>query len=457
MLTIPSKHKLAYQLMPKVCTYHPCYSIISRAHYCYSIGYYSVLDPGPPAATHTCSHRTVDFEQGGTCPFQTIPSSTGVPGSVEGYRATVDGLISLQVPTKTSSTDTTRSYTGAHEATYFSSHSSIQDPSLAVSIDLSETDSGQGQNYSTPTHIKVTIVLATIAGLALIVTFAFCLFRTRRRAGSKRASSGQSKHYNSESFGHSAIQLTTTDVADATNTMSKDMPPPRLQNRRYLPPLPKLSRTKPSKEETNIYGETLIPDPLTINRQKLDKMLHCEPNPSISSPLSSAPTSPQPCLLRDRDSATWESIPDTPTSSSWTAVQSPRGSGGTGTWPPRRHRAKGSANSSIPGSPGPPPDRALPSTPPKSPIGLFHRSQDSGATDATLYKPSTNVPLSQESQDLCELTEACANESHHSWGSWGTGGGGGPGVATTLSKKGANDMRTPLLEEADLEKMGGQY
>ncbi len=88
-----------------------------------------------------------------------------------------------------------------------------------------------------------------------------------------------------------------------------------------------------------------------------------------------------------------------------------------------------------------------------------------------------------EAHDLCELTKEYAREQRESWGSWTTGGGG-PGVVCVSSlrsrpphqqpgqfkayrRSGEEDGEDhyavppasppPLLQEADLESLGGRY
>ncbi|KAM0322982.1 hypothetical protein ACHAQA_009081 [Verticillium albo-atrum] len=116
--------------------------------------------------------------------------------------------------------------------------------------------------------------------------------------------------------------------------------------------------------------------------------------------------------------------------------------------------------------PGPPPSRALPPAPPVSPISGSWPSMPPGhvhgdvgvAIGLVSHNPAQGVTLQPESQDLCELTERFGRESRDSWGSWGGTGGGGPGIVlSSPQKKGAGARGSPVLEEADLERMGGSY
>ncbi|KXH36649.1 hypothetical protein CSIM01_03043 [Colletotrichum simmondsii] len=133
--------------------------------------------------------------------------------------------------------------------------------------------------------------------------------------------------------------------------------------------------------------------------------------------------------------------------------------------------------------PGPPPARSLPPAPPGSPASpvsfhqklLLQQLQQQqqqqkwgvgfdGVSAAVSNgwvpprNPARGVVLEKESRDLCELTETCARESRErsSWGSWSIGGGG-TGVGANSVQKGAGSVNSPVLEEEDLERIGGRY
>ncbi|KAK1730545.1 uncharacterized protein BDZ83DRAFT_747325 [Colletotrichum acutatum] len=133
--------------------------------------------------------------------------------------------------------------------------------------------------------------------------------------------------------------------------------------------------------------------------------------------------------------------------------------------------------------PGPPPARSLPPAPPGSPTSpvSFHKKlllqqlqqqqqqqKRGGSFDSVSAavsngwipprNPARGVMLEKESRDLCELTETCAREwrERNSWGSWSIGGGG-TGVGTSSVQKGGGSVNSPVLEEEDLERIGGRY
>ena len=122
-------------------------------------------------------------------------------------------------------------------------------------------------------------------------------------------------------------------------------------------------------------------------------------------------------------------------------------------------------------SPGPPPNRALPSTPPNGPVSPYspitpHTSVQPGEIGVAIglvsNNPASGVVLGKESQDLCDLTE----QTYREWKGASTGGGWsstwrayGGGSATPPANKSTESIRvgSPVLEEVDLERMGGRY
>ncbi|OHW94046.1 hypothetical protein CSPAE12_07316 [Colletotrichum incanum] len=120
--------------------------------------------------------------------------------------------------------------------------------------------------------------------------------------------------------------------------------------------------------------------------------------------------------------------------------------------------------------PGPPPTRSLPPPParsPSRPASLFsnrHREESHRDFVAAIVNgrvpprnPARGVVLGKEARDLCDLTETSATEQQErdSWGSWAIGGGGtGSGMSLP---KGDGRVNSPVLEEADLERIGGRY
>ncbi|KAI0161204.1 hypothetical protein GGR57DRAFT_350884 [Xylariaceae sp. FL1272] len=133
---------------------------------------------------------------------------------------------------------------------------------------------------------------------------------------------------------------------------------------------------------------------------------------------------------------------------------------------------------------GPPPTRALPAPPlnhPNSPTfsvsSMSPRSPTFSARSA-IYNTHPTVSskhgsvktpsISASTKELCELTESYAREARESWGSWSGVGGGGPGVQPLGRKRGSGSPRggteqkaeptqPAVIEELDMEKLGGRY
>ncbi|KAI1266369.1 hypothetical protein F5Y18DRAFT_27807 [Xylariaceae sp. FL1019] len=133
---------------------------------------------------------------------------------------------------------------------------------------------------------------------------------------------------------------------------------------------------------------------------------------------------------------------------------------------------------------GPPPTRALPAPPlnhPNSPTFSVSSMSPRSPTFSARSAICNNHPtvsskhgsikppsISASTKELCELTESYAREARESWGSWSGVGGGGPGVQPLGRKRGSGSPRggiehkaeptqPAVIEELDLEKLGGRY
>jgi hypothetical protein len=433
---------------------------------CQNIGYYSVFDPGPPDLAYVCSH-TNDLKQGHTCPRQTVVANSNADNDddggddegggvgVLGIDPTVDGPAIAEQPTRTTP-----------ETTQFKTHhaSSTHDPSSAGIIHLSGPADRYNRQNDIPAHVKVAIALATLAGIALMVTFFLCLRRARRatRKIEQREPHDDAKSCATPSYPGSPVALGGKDdfPAESGSACNKS-PPPRLQNRRLLSSLPLSPGPKPYSNMTKPLLGGLPPVPASPHKGDPQQQQHVtrtfQTIPSSEEHLGAmTPAAPKACKLRIESSNSYASITTTSSSPSWTLALSSRGSTGTGTWPPGHHRPKGS----IPGSPGPPPDRALPSTPPKSPTVAVQRPEGIGVavghptpTSNSLYH---GVRPSHGSHELCGFSDAYAPEPSYSPGIWkGAGDGGANAGARALPpRKMLHGVRTPLLGETGLEETG---
>ncbi|KAI9158315.1 hypothetical protein HJFPF1_06307 [Paramyrothecium foliicola] len=421
---------------------------------CQNVGQYAVLDPGPPEATYICSNLADDEEEL-TCPSQVFLTPNVDADSLETPWASVEGFVVTEAaPTGTSVATPSRT----HETLSHSTYSSLHDPSLAVNIDLPGAKDQYNQSSNVPTGIKVIIVLATLAIIALIATFILCFLRTKRKTRcNETAAAGLSKHQGSLAV-RSVLDPGTADyfLVEPEGKLMV-VAPPRLQDRRFLSPLPKSANEPPSTQNSRITespGSPSQPLPLlgSIEHRALCKSTSVLPVALPTITMSSASRHD----VRGHDAQ--GDVRDTPSPVSQTAGQGTHGSAGAEIRPPCRSLARERAERSLPGSPGPPPDRALPSTPPKSPIAAAAqgRSDVGIAVGLTPHSSSQDVLSLQNPHEICNFSVGCTCASRHSWGSWG-GGGGGPGVSSPSLKKHSTETCTPLLDEMELEKMGGCY
>lgn len=276
-------------------------------------------------------------------------------------------------------------------------------------------------------------------------------------------------------------------------------PPPRLQQRRLLS-----THGNPERPSINI-NVPILGTPLGASVEKAGVF---SPSPTLTPALAAANRVPP---KYDRSTKPYYGVSPPPNglgqgtgggprSSGKTSSKSSAASGRTATtvsnvssifpqltpssWPmrpPRPHEKPLLIPDLV--CPGPPPARSLPPAPPGSPASpvSFHkklllqqlqqqqqqqkREESFESVSAAVSNgwvpprnPARGGVLGKEASDLCELTETCARESRerNSWGSWSIGGGG-TGVGASSVQKGDGSVNSPVLEEADLERIGGRY
>ncbi|KAF7536463.1 hypothetical protein G7Z17_g13041 [Cylindrodendrum hubeiense] len=421
--------------------------------------------PGPPDSTYTCSHDSA-YEGDSRCQKESpytvsddVLSSESVansPTASPAEYATPGGNAVTETLASTSASVTSP----MPEQTY----SRITDPSLGASMDPSDVEGKVENERGLTTGVKVTIGLTTIIAIAIIATLAICLLRRRSRKGDIRgkikhpsspAPAGSPTPLVSPALSHAeadGVQLTTSHT-DANGVQLT--PPARLRERRLLPTLMN-QRFSQSGKSPNLPGFPMSPlySPTTGRLTPRH-----ERTPKIRNGVNAVAV---PRIVMTAPDGGWmnqEKYPsalgrESPTSASNAGPQVGYNNGS-----PTRHPRSHERIVNIPEliSPGPPPNRALPSTPPngsRSPTSIASRPDDADvAYGVSLQHPAQLHALSQDSQELCDMTEDYARESHNSWGSWG---GGGPGVSVSSLNKGRS-TRSPAMEEAELERLGGRY
>ncbi|POR32363.1 Uncharacterized protein TPAR_07427 [Tolypocladium paradoxum] len=437
---------------------------------CQNIGYHSVVDPGPPDATYSCKYVSTD-EQDSSCTIQqpTIAAETAVTGasSASGAFESEDnnphGMAESQLTV--SSTTATQS----PQAT--STRSFIRDPSLATSLYPPEASTQSDEAGELSTGIKVTIALSTIVGVVVILALILWHLRLRRRSHPRaRMYNRSNKYHNSSVVPDSPTPLVSPTDPHANPGDVPLTPPPRLRERRLLRttannwPLcggeglhwagcpdsslrsstatatemspPSRGGTKANGDEQSSPRRVDVPRPLPA--VTTGQYVQGSMGSTVHTPTTTASTASTVVAPAGYEDATAYSPPRTPR---------------------QRHMPLQVAGLT---SPGPPPNRALPSTPldgQRSPPATPTRPEDDTmgvAITAAPEKPAPGVALPRESSDLCELTVEYARQSQHSWGSWSGRGGGGSGVAVSPLGKG-RDVSSSMLEEGELERLGGSY
>ncbi|OHE90483.1 hypothetical protein CORC01_14224 [Colletotrichum orchidophilum] len=356
-----------------------------------------------------------------------------------------------------------------------------------ISIPFANQSQGHRQD-GLPMGAKVAIGASSIITFLAIMAFMICLFRRRSREEYNYSLKKEIRHPNPRPD-TSPTPLSRNLYAIREGIRTPLTPPPRLQQRRLLS-----TPRNPERPHINV----------SIPRTPLDASVETAGG---YSPFPISPSStPTPTTTRlppeyNRSTKPYYGVPPpstfdgTGSRSGKTSSMSSAASGRTATtvsnvsstfphltpsWPmrpPRPHEKSLQIPDLV--CPGPPPNRSLPPATPGSPASpiSFHGKQhqhqhqhrqrgDSFSSVSAAVSngwvpprsPARGLVLGKESRDLCDLTEACARESRErsSWGSWSVGGGG-TGVGASSIQKVDGRVSSPVIEEADLERMGGRY
>ncbi|KAH8714312.1 hypothetical protein BGZ61DRAFT_448817 [Ilyonectria robusta] len=323
-------------------------------------------------------------------------------------------------------------------------YSTITDPSLGASMDPSDIDGEVDNAGGLSTGVKITIGLTTVIGIAIIVALAICLLRRRSHKGDIR---GKDNHPNSPALAGSPTPLVSPTISHSEADGVQLTPPPLLRERRLLPTLmnQRLSQGFPMSP---LYSPAT--SKLTPRHERTPKIRHGDSAAIV------------PRIVMTAPDGGWKSREDGQTAFGRVSPASASNAGpqaeyknGSPTYPPHSQRRTFNISELV--SPGPPPTRALPSTPPNG--SGSPRSTASGPNDASvtsglsLQHPAQVHGLTPDAQELCDMTEDYARESRNSWGSWG---GGGPGVSVSSLNHGRTTP-SQVMREEDLERLGGRY
>ncbi|KAI7761828.1 hypothetical protein LZL87_004135 [Fusarium oxysporum] len=293
--------------------------------------------PGPPQPYHICDPESLnddkDCQQAkGTDKSQDVSSQTTSGTSTTESAPPPTTLETTSVPIQSSIPETT--------------YSTTTDPSTLATSDPSSSNSNE-TNKGMPLGVKVTIAIISVVGLLAIAALVFCLLRRRRsrktdiRRLIKHPSSPPPRAESPTPLVSPAISHTDLDGVLLA-------PPARLRERRFLADEPNGFHTSP------VYSPTS--SKLSPRHERTPRIYRANQVPMI------VMTTPDGGKVRDDGSLSFSDGIITPPPSAHIA---PLGYN-TQTSPPRPPRSR-DASFNMLASPGPPPTRALPSTPPYRP------------------------------------------------------------------------------------------
>ncbi|KAM0087370.1 hypothetical protein ACKRZS_000222 [Fusarium odoratissimum] len=276
---------------------------------CQDHGYHSIIDPGPPQPYHICDPESLNDDKD-------CQQVKGTDKSQDASSQTTAGA------------------------------STAENPSTLATSDPSSSNSNE-TNKGMPLGVKVTIAIISVVGLLAIAALIFCLLRRRRsrktdiRRLIKHPSSPPPRADSPTPLVSPTISHTDPDGVPLT-------PPARLRERRFLADEPNGFPASP------VYSPTS--SKLSPRHERTLRIYSANQVPMI------VMTAPDGGKVRDDGSLSFSDGIITPPPSAHIA---PLGYN-TQTSPPRPPRSR-DASFNMLASPGPPPTRALPSTPPYRP------------------------------------------------------------------------------------------
>ncbi|KAF9877629.1 hypothetical protein CkaCkLH20_04764 [Colletotrichum karsti] len=414
---------------------------------------HGIQDPGPPSLGHICPV----IGPPGDCAKGLFysdgrPHPTPYATQSQGFWAT---------PTSASMTSSVSATRSGHSASGTSSASNLKQ---------SDEDQPSG---SLPLGPRIAIGVCGAVVLLAIVAVAICLYRRRSRRGYTQSIKSEIKHNPlPQACSPTPLISPTASTHENIHNPVPLTPPPRLKERRILPTLltptsSEFGGSFPGTPVSNLNSSTssFPQPPFVTQRNSSFSSRHHRPTKSLVNPpstifqgkelktasMSSATTGRTARTVSNTSSGFPYPVPSSPSR------------------PARPHEMPLRIPDLV--CPGPPPNRALPPPPPPvspvSPIALLRQhSTDNGHNVSMALaagfipprNPARGVVLGKDSRDFCDLTESYARESkdRDSWGSWSIGAGGTI-LGSSSIQRGGERVNSPVLEEADLERMGGRY
>ncbi|CEI65284.1 hypothetical protein FVEN_g6287 [Fusarium venenatum] len=327
---------------------------------CQDIGYHSVIDPGPPQPYHICDSESFNGndkhcqDANSTDKTQYESSTTASRPPSTKSTTTTENTVSTKPTTKE-----TISSVPLQSSVPQTSYSTSRDPSTKVTSDPSNSDqNGTKDNKGMPLGVKVTIAIISVVSLLAIGALIFCLLRRRRSR--KNDIRRLIKHPTSPPpVADSPTPLVSPTISFSVSHVDAEAvpltPPARLRERRYLPTTGDQPEVFPTSPLFSPTGRKLSP-----RHERTPRIYSANQVPMIIM------TAPDGGNMRDNDHSA--SISDGIITPPPFALIDPFGiSGDTSPpHPPHPPRSR-DASFNMLASPGPPPTRALPSTPPNRP------------------------------------------------------------------------------------------
>ncbi|CAF3563238.1 hypothetical protein SNK04_001723 [Fusarium graminearum] len=323
---------------------------------CQDIGYHSVIDPGPPQPYHICDPESVNGSdkhcQDASAADVTQDGSSQTTSRLSSTKATATKETVSSRPTTEETLTSVPLQSSIPQTSYSTSRdSSAQGTSNPSSSDQNDTKNDKGM----PLGVKVTVAVISVVGLLAICALVFCLLRRRRsrkndiRRLIKHPTSPPPVADSPTPLVSPAISLSASH-ADAEGVPLT--PPARLRERRYLPTMGDQQDSFPTSPLFSPTARNLSP-----RHERTPRIYSSNQVPMI------VMTAPDGGNMRNNDRSA--SISDGIITPPPSALIDPLGLGGN-TSPPRPPRSR-DASFNMLASPGPPPTRALPSTPPVRP------------------------------------------------------------------------------------------
>ncbi|KAF4343388.1 hypothetical protein FBEOM_2686 [Fusarium beomiforme] len=308
---------------------------------CQDHGFHSIIDPGPPQPYHICDAESLNEDKNcqeakATDRIQDVSSE-----STPRISSTIENTLSTTTKPTTLETTSISIPSSIPDTT----HPTASGTSTLTTSDPSSSDSTES-NEGLPLSVKITIAIISVFGFLAIAALIFCLLQRRRSR--KTDIRRLIKHPSSPLRVDSPTPLVSPTISHIDPGRVPLTPPARLRERRFLADEQNGSPTSP------VYSPTS--SKLSPRHERTPRIYSANQVPMI------VMTAPDGGKVKDDGSASFSDGVITPLPS----TPLPPLGYNTNASPPRPPRSR-EASFNMLASPGPPPTRALPSTPPYRP------------------------------------------------------------------------------------------